>query len=67
MDWTQWGKGEERPQSSAGCEILEAPVTGEAQGFRQCQLAHWSRIRAGERRGYFRCYLVRPGLLFFLC
>lgn len=28
MDWTQWGKGEERAQSSAGCEILEAPLIG---------------------------------------
>lgn len=26
MDWTQWGKGEERAQSSAGCKILEAPL-----------------------------------------
>lgn len=28
MDWTQWGKGEERAQSSAGCQILEAPLIG---------------------------------------
>lgn len=28
MDWTQWGKGEERAPSSAGCKILEASLRG---------------------------------------
>lgn len=53
MDWTQWGKGEERAQSSAACEILEASLIGRLRASSQCQLAQWSWIWAGELSGYF--------------
>lgn len=38
-DWTQWGEGEERPQSSAGCKVGEALLIGKLGGFCQCQPA----------------------------